>query len=82
MRSKVRRTARLAEAQTEIGMVLGGEAGARLSRRLSMPVSGDTVMRLIRRRRPTQLRGLRASTTGLGGADDALAPPTRSEPGW
>ena len=28
----------------------GGEAGARLSRRLAMPVSGDTVLRLVRRR--------------------------------
>lgn len=47
---KARRSDRLAEAQTDIGMVLGGEAGARLSRRLAMPVSGDTVLRLIRRR--------------------------------
>ena len=52
MGSKTRRTERLSEAQTEIGMVLGGEAGARLSRRLSMPVSGDTVLRLIRRDPP------------------------------
>ena len=52
MGSKARRTTRLAKAQTEIGMVLGGEAGARLSRRLSMPVSGDTVLRLIRRHPP------------------------------
>ena len=42
---------RLAEAQTDIGMVLGGEAGARLSRRLAMLVSGDTMLRLIRRHR-------------------------------
>ena len=49
-RAKARRSGRLAEAQTDIGMVLGGEAGARLSRRLFMPVSGDTVLRLIRRR--------------------------------
>ncbi|WP_409565521.1 transposase family protein [Methylobacterium sp. J-001] len=41
---KARRNDRLAEAQTDIGMVLGGEAGARLSRRLAMPVSGDTVL--------------------------------------
>ncbi|MHC2109127.1 ISL3 family transposase [Methylobacterium sp. CM6246] len=47
---KARRSDRLAAAQTDIGMVLGGEAGARLSRRLAMPVSGDTVLRLIRRR--------------------------------
>jgi transposase len=48
--TKTRRTERLAEAQTDIGMALGGAAGARLSRRLAMPVSGDTVLRLIRRR--------------------------------
>ena len=46
---KARRSDRLAEAQTDIGMVLGGEAGARLSRRLAMLISGDTVLRLIRR---------------------------------
>lgn len=44
---KARRSDRLAEAQTDIGIVLVGEAGARLSRRLAMPVSGDTVLRLI-----------------------------------
>ena len=48
--AKGRRTERLASAQTGIGMALGGEAGARLSRRLAMPVGGDTVLRLIRRR--------------------------------
>lgn len=48
-RAKAQRSDCLAEAQTDIGMVLGGEAGARLSRRLAMPVSGDTVLRLIRR---------------------------------
>ena len=48
--AKARRTGRLAEAQADIGMALGGEAGARLSRRLAMPVSGDTVLRLVRRR--------------------------------
>lgn len=41
---------RLAAAQTDIGMALGGEPGARLSRWLAMPVSGGTVLRLIRRR--------------------------------
>ena len=47
---KARRSDRLAAAQADIGLVLGGEAGARLSRRLAMPVSGDTVLRLVRRR--------------------------------
>ena len=46
---KVRRSDRLAKAQTSMGMALGGEAGARLSGRLFMPVSGDTMLRLIRR---------------------------------
>jgi transposase len=45
---KARRTARLREAQRHIGLTLGGEPGARLARRLAMPVSGDTLLRLIR----------------------------------
>jgi transposase len=45
---RVRRTARLAEAQRRIALSAGGEAGARLASRLAMPVSGDTLLRLIR----------------------------------
>jgi len=45
---RVRRTARLAEAQCRIAFSAGGEAGARLASRLAMPVSGDTLLRLIR----------------------------------
>ncbi len=45
---RVRRTARLAEAQRRIALSAGGEAGARLAERLAMPVSGDTQLRLIR----------------------------------
>jgi len=44
----VRRTARLAVAQCHIAFSAGGEAGARLASRLAMPVSGDTLLRLIR----------------------------------
>jgi transposase len=44
-----RKTCRLSTALREIGMVAGGEAGARLARRLSMPVSPATLLRLIRR---------------------------------
>jgi transposase len=44
-----RRTARLAEAQSQVGAALGGEAAARLLHRLAMPASPDTVLRLIRR---------------------------------
>ena len=43
-----RRTARLAEAQGQVGAALGGEAAARLLHRLAMPASPDTVLRLIR----------------------------------
>ncbi len=46
--SRVRRTARLAEAQRRIALSVGGEAGARLAARLAMPVSADTLLRLIR----------------------------------
>jgi transposase len=45
---RVRRTTRLAEAQRRIAFSAGGEAGARLASRLAMPVSGDTLLRLIR----------------------------------
>ena len=43
-----RRTTRLAEAQGQVGVALGGEAAARLLQRLAMPASSDTVLRLIR----------------------------------
>ena len=43
-----RRTGRLAGAQGQTGAALGGEAGARLLSRLSMPTSADTVLRLIK----------------------------------
>lgn len=43
-----RRTDRLAAAQGQTGLALGGEASARLLARLSMPVSADTVLRLVK----------------------------------
>ncbi|WP_449235765.1 transposase family protein [Azospirillum doebereinerae] len=43
-----RRTRRRGKALTRIGVTLGGEAGARLAHDLAMPVSGDTLLRLIR----------------------------------
>jgi transposase len=43
------RTDRQQESLTAIAVALGGEAGARLARRLGMPVSPDTILRLIRR---------------------------------
>ncbi|HKO13908.1 MAG TPA: ISL3 family transposase [Acidobacteriaceae bacterium] len=48
MPPRARRTARLGGIQCHIGLALGGEAGSRLAARLSMPVSGDTLLRLIR----------------------------------
>jgi len=45
--SFARRTERLAEAQRQIGLALGGEAGARSAMRQAMPVSADTLLRLV-----------------------------------
>lgn len=44
---RARRTVRLGESQREIGFATGGEPGSRLSRKLAMPVSGDTLLRMI-----------------------------------
>ena len=43
-----RRTRRLVQAQTQVGVALGGAAGSRLAQRLGMPTSGDTLIRLVR----------------------------------
>jgi transposase len=43
-----RRTVRLAEVQRSLALGAGGEPGSRLAGRLAMPVSGDTLLRLIR----------------------------------
>jgi transposase len=45
---KARCTTRLRELQQALGLALGGEPGARLTTRLAMPVSADTVRRMIR----------------------------------
>ena len=45
---RARRTVRLADAQRRIAPSAGGEGGARLAAGLAMPVSGDTLLRLIR----------------------------------
>jgi transposase len=45
---KARRTLRLREIQQQVGLALGGEPGSRLAGQLAMPVSGDTLLRLIR----------------------------------
>ena len=43
------RTARLDSLQHHIGLALGGKAGARLAERIGTPVSGATLLRLVRR---------------------------------
>jgi transposase len=43
-----RRTVRLAEVQRSLVLASGGEPGSRLAGLLAMPVSGDTLLRLIR----------------------------------
>lgn len=44
-----RRTARLGDVQCQLGLALGGEGGARLAERLAMPVSANTLLRLVDR---------------------------------
>ena len=45
----VQRTARLGSLQHRIGLALGGKAGARLAKRIGTPMSGATLLRLVRR---------------------------------
>lgn len=49
---RLRRTGRLAEIQRHIGLALGGEAGSRLARRLTMPVGATTLLGMLRRGAP------------------------------
>jgi len=46
---RARRTRRLAQAQTRIGLAAGAEAGARLTGHLGMQTSPDTILRLLHR---------------------------------
>ncbi|WP_456683112.1 ISL3 family transposase [Bradyrhizobium sp. USDA 3311] len=47
VRPKARRTTRLGESLLAMGFAVGGEPGSRLSRKLAMPVSGDTLLRMV-----------------------------------
>ncbi len=60
-----RRSTRLAEQQQSIGLAVGGAVGARLSTLLAMPVSGDTILRLVRDTIPAD-----TSTARVIGVDD------------
>ncbi len=62
-RDYARRTLRQAEALTEVAFAVGGKAGAQLAKRLAMPTSRDTLLRLIRstalpQRKTPQVLGL------------------------
>jgi transposase len=46
--ANARRTTRLRDVQRQIALAAGGKPGARLAERLAMPVSGATLLRLIR----------------------------------
>ena len=46
---RVKFTLRLQETLAEMGFVLGGEAGARLGKHLSIPGGPDTILRLVKR---------------------------------
>jgi len=48
LKKYARRTVRLHKAQTAIAFALGGQAGSRLATKLQMPISGDTLLRMIR----------------------------------
>jgi transposase len=48
-----RRTIRLTAEQRQLGVDVGGEAGARTAQRQGMPLSPDTLLRLVRREPPT-----------------------------
>ena len=62
-RAYARRTLRQAEALTEVAFANGGKAGAQLAKRLAMPTSCETLLRLIRstavpQRKTPQVLGL------------------------
>ncbi len=77
---KARRSERLAEAQTDIGMVLGGEPDARSSRRPAMPVSGDTRSTDQGDRMPSRSIAQRRASPDPGRPVRALPPCPRPEP--
>jgi transposase len=55
-----RRTLRMQQALCWLGLALGGEAGARTAQRLGLVVSGDTLLRHLRRRALAQKSALTA----------------------
>lgn len=45
--TSARRTKRLGDLQRHLGLALGGEAGSRLAERVAVPVSADTLLRMV-----------------------------------
>ena len=64
-RAYARTTARLCQAHGQIGLALGGEAGARLAHHLAMPTSPDTLLRRVK-----QFPGQPAPCARIVGIDD------------
>jgi transposase len=62
---RARSTDRLRQAQTAIGSSLGGEAGSRLTARMAMTASPDTLLRRVKR-----LKDESASPPRVVGIDD------------
>ena len=60
-----RRTSRLEQIVHHVGLALGGRPGAGLAQRLMLPVSRDTLLRVVRRRATTRFDPL-----GVVGIDD------------
>jgi transposase len=65
VRAAAQRTVRLTTALQHLGLVLGGEAGARLGATLHVPTSPDTLLRLVR-----QLPDPPMPTPAILGVDD------------
>jgi transposase len=63
-----RRTGRLESIVQHLGLALGGRPAASFAKRLMIPVSNDTLLRVVRRRARGRMDpcGSSASTTGLG----------------
>lgn len=61
---RARRTQRLNRTLCVIGLHLGGEAGQRLCRKIRMPISSDTLLRLLRQEQPV------VTTPRVLGVDD------------
>jgi transposase len=61
-----RRTSRLERIVHYLGIALGGRPAASLARRLMLPVSRDTLLRVVRRRAPSRS----AEPVGVLGIDD------------